>query len=182
MVSVFTFLTGTKRRSQANFCQNRRPMRTVRGVSTCHQRVSWKNIKVCVSCQDTPKLFSQQFWCERQLVPYSDWHNLSIYWFNTFFPFRIFYIHGIFYVPDSFLCCHLLEHLLSLCLLSCNLWVGNLVSYSEKKCKLRLIKSGTLRKIFGLKRAEVTWGWRKQSNEGLRHMYCVLNIVLVWPQ
>ena len=45
---------------------------------------------------------------------------------------------------------------LSFCLLSSSLWVGNLVSHVEKKCNPRLIKNGTLRKIFGLKRAEVT--------------------------
>ena len=79
----FTSLTGTRRRSQANFCQNRRPMRTVRGASMCHQRASWKNWKVCISCQDIPKLFAQHFWCERQCVPYSDWHCFIIYWFNV---------------------------------------------------------------------------------------------------
>jgi hypothetical protein len=47
----------------------------------------------------------------------------------------------------------------------------------REKRRPKLIKNGALRKIFGLKRAEVTGGWRKLSNEELHDLYCVLDIV-----
>jgi len=36
-----------------------------------------------------------------------------------------------------------------------------------------------LRRIFGPKREEVTWGWRKLHNEELNDLYCSPNIVRV---
>lgn len=49
----------------------------------------------------------------------------------------------------------------------------------REKHRLKLIKKGALKKIFGLKRAEVIGDWRKLNNEEIYDLYCVLNIVVV---
>jgi hypothetical protein len=41
----------------------------------------------------------------------------------------------------------------------------------------RLFQKRVLRKIFGPKREEVTWGWRKPLNEKLHYLYASLNTV-----
>jgi hypothetical protein len=45
--------------------------------------------------------------------------------------------------------------------------------------RLRVLEKRVLRRIFGTKRDEVTWGWRKQHNEELNDQYFPHNIVLV---
>ena len=45
--------------------------------------------------------------------------------------------------------------------------------------RLRLFESRVLRRIFGLKRDEVTGDWRKLRNEELNDLYCSPNIVRV---
>jgi len=37
---------------------------------------------------------------------------------------------------------------------------------------MRVFENRVLRKIFGLKRNEVTWEWRKLHNEELNDLYC----------
>jgi hypothetical protein len=44
---------------------------------------------------------------------------------------------------------------------------------------LRVFESRVLRKIFGLKRNEVTRKWRRLQNEELNDLYCSPNIVRV---
>jgi hypothetical protein len=39
-------------------------------------------------------------------------------------------------------------------------------------CKLRVFEDRVLRRIFGSKRDEVTWEWRKLHNEELNDLYC----------
>jgi hypothetical protein len=41
-----------------------------------------------------------------------------------------------------------------------------------KERRLRVFENGVLRKIFGPKRNEVTWEWRKLHNEELNDLYC----------
>jgi len=43
--------------------------------------------------------------------------------------------------------------------------------------RLRVFENGMLRRIFGLKRDEVTGEWRKLRNEELNDLYCSPNIV-----
>jgi len=43
--------------------------------------------------------------------------------------------------------------------------------------RLRVSENRVLRGIFGAKRNEVTWEWRKLHNEGLNDLYCSLNII-----
>jgi hypothetical protein len=49
----------------------------------------------------------------------------------------------------------------------------------REKRRLRVFKNRVLRKIFGLKRAEVTGEWRKLHNEELNDLYCSPSIVRV---
>jgi hypothetical protein len=49
----------------------------------------------------------------------------------------------------------------------------------EEERKLRVFDNRVLRRIFGLKRDEVTGEWRKLHNEGLNGMYSLSNIVRV---
>jgi len=43
--------------------------------------------------------------------------------------------------------------------------------------RLRVFENKVLRRIFGLKRNEMTWEWRKLHNEELNDLYCSPNIV-----
>ena len=45
--------------------------------------------------------------------------------------------------------------------------------------RLRLSENMVLRRIFGLKRDEVTWEWRKLHSEKLNDLYCSPSIVRV---
>ena len=45
--------------------------------------------------------------------------------------------------------------------------------------KLRVFDSRVLRRVFGHKRNEVTWEWKKQHNEELTDLYCSPNIIHV---
>jgi PAS domain-containing protein len=49
----------------------------------------------------------------------------------------------------------------------------------REKCKLRVFENRALRRIFGLKRDEVTGKWRKIHNETLNDLYSLPNIVWV---
>jgi hypothetical protein len=45
--------------------------------------------------------------------------------------------------------------------------------------RLRVFENRVLRRIFGPKRDELTWKWRKIHNEELNDLYCSPNIVQV---
>jgi hypothetical protein len=45
--------------------------------------------------------------------------------------------------------------------------------------RLRVFENRVLRRIFGLKRDEVTGGWRKLHNEELHNLYSSLSIIRV---
>jgi len=45
--------------------------------------------------------------------------------------------------------------------------------------RLRVFENRVLRRVFGPKRDEVTWDWRKLHNEELRDLYSLTNIVRV---
>jgi hypothetical protein len=45
--------------------------------------------------------------------------------------------------------------------------------------RLRVFESRVLRRIFGHKRDEIEWKWRKLYNEELNDLYCSPNIVCV---
>ena len=45
--------------------------------------------------------------------------------------------------------------------------------------RLRVFENRVLRSVFGPKRDEVTWDWRKLHNEGLNDVYSSPNIILV---
>jgi hypothetical protein len=49
----------------------------------------------------------------------------------------------------------------------------------REKCRLRVLENRVLRRIFGPKRDEVTWEWRKLHNEELYGMYSSPNIIQV---
>jgi hypothetical protein len=49
----------------------------------------------------------------------------------------------------------------------------------KKECRLRVFEDRVLRRIFGLKREEMTGEWRKLHNEELNDLYCSPNIVRV---
>jgi len=64
---------------------------------------------------------------------------------------------------------------LSLVLCGCETW--SLALREERR--LRGLENRVLRRIFGLKRDEVTGEWRKLHNEELSDLYCSSNIVRV---
>jgi hypothetical protein len=43
--------------------------------------------------------------------------------------------------------------------------------------RLKIFENTVLRRIFGLKRDEVTLGWRKMHNEELHNLYSLPNII-----
>ena len=61
------------------------------------------------------------------------------------------------------------------CLYGCETWSLKL----REKRRLRVFENRVLRRIFGLKRDEVTWEWRKLHNEELNDLYCSPNIARV---
>jgi len=48
-----------------------------------------------------------------------------------------------------------------------------------EECRLRVSENRVLRRIFGPKRDEVTWEWRKVHIEELQDLYCSPNIFQV---
>jgi len=65
--------------------------------------------------------------------------------------------------------------ILPVILYGCETWSLTL----RKECRLRVFENRVLRRIFGLKRYEVTGEWRKQHNEELNDLYCLPNTVRV---
>jgi hypothetical protein len=60
------------------------------------------------------------------------------------------------------------------------LWVLNVISFTlRKERRLRVFDNRVLRRIFGPRRDEVTWEWRKLHNEELNDLYSSPNIVRV---
>jgi hypothetical protein len=49
----------------------------------------------------------------------------------------------------------------------------------REECRLRVFENRVLRRVFGPKRDEVTWEWRKLHNEELNDLYSLPNIVRV---
>jgi len=49
----------------------------------------------------------------------------------------------------------------------------------REECRLRVFENRVLRRVFGLKRDEVTGEWRKLHSEELRDLYSLPNIVRV---
>jgi len=62
-----------------------------------------------------------------------------------------------------------------LVLYGCGTWFA---TYKEER-RLMVSENRVLRRIFGTKRDEVTWKWRKLHNEELNDLYCSPNII--WP-
>jgi len=52
-------------------------------------------------------------------------------------------------------------------------------SHFREEGRLRVFENRVLRRIFGLKRVEVTGEWRKLHNEELNDLYCSPNIFRV---
>ena len=65
--------------------------------------------------------------------------------------------------------------ILPLVLYGCETWLLTL----REECRLRVFENRVLRRIFGLKRDEVTREWRKMHIEGLKDLYFSPNIVRV---
>jgi len=65
--------------------------------------------------------------------------------------------------------------ILPLVLYGCETWLLTL----REECRLRVFENRVLRRIFGLKRDEVTREWRKLHIEGLKDLYFSPNIVRV---
>jgi hypothetical protein len=81
-------------------------------------------------------------------------------------------------------CYHSVQNLLSSCLLSKNikiriakLLILPVVLYGCETWPLILRENGVLRRIFGLKRDEVTGGWKKLHNEELHNLCTSPNII-----
>ena len=60
-------------------------------------------------------------------------------------------------------------------LCECETWS---LTFSEE-CKLRVFENRVLRRIFGSKKDEVTWEWRRLHKEELYALYSSQNIILV---
>jgi hypothetical protein len=56
---------------------------------------------------------------------------------------------------------------------------GTLSLTMRGECRLRVFENRVLMSIFGSKRVEVTWKWRKLHNEALIDLYSSLNVVRV---
>ena len=65
--------------------------------------------------------------------------------------------------------------ILSVVLCGCETWSLTL----REERRLGVFKNRVLRRIFGPKRDEVTWEWRKLRNEELHDLYCSPNIFRV---
>ena len=65
--------------------------------------------------------------------------------------------------------------ILPVVLYGCETWSLTL----REERKLRVFENIVLRRIFGLRRDEVTGGWRRLHNEELNDLYCSPNIVRV---
>jgi len=63
--------------------------------------------------------------------------------------------------------------ILPVVLYGCEIWSLTL----REERRLRVFENGVLRRIFGLRRVEVTGEWRKLHNEELNDLYCSPNIV-----
>jgi hypothetical protein len=62
-----------------------------------------------------------------------------------------------------------------LLLYGCETWSLTL----REERRLRVFENRVLRGIFGPKRDEVIWGWRKLHNEELHNLYCSLSILRI---
>jgi hypothetical protein len=56
---------------------------------------------------------------------------------------------------------------------------GTLSLTLREERRLRVFEKRVLRGIFGCKREEVKWEWRKLHNEELNELYCSTNIIRV---
>ena len=65
--------------------------------------------------------------------------------------------------------------ILPVVLYGCETWSLTL----REECRLRVFENRVLRKVFGPKRDEVTWEWRKLHNQELNDLYSLPNIVRV---
>jgi hypothetical protein len=65
--------------------------------------------------------------------------------------------------------------ILTVVLYDCEIWSLTL----REEHRLRVFENRMLRRIFGPKRYEVTGGYRKLHNEGLRDLYSSLSIIRV---
>jgi hypothetical protein len=65
--------------------------------------------------------------------------------------------------------------ILPVVLYGCETWSLTL----REERRLRVFENRLLRRVFGPKRDEVTWEWRKLRNEELSDLYSLPNIVLV---
>jgi len=65
--------------------------------------------------------------------------------------------------------------ILPVVLYGCETWSLTL----REERKLRMFENMVLRRIFGLRRDEVTGEWRRLHNEELNNLYCTPNIVRV---
>jgi len=65
--------------------------------------------------------------------------------------------------------------ILPVVLYGCETWS---LTYRDER-RLRVFENRVLRRVFGPKKDEVTWEWRKLHNEELRDLYSLPNIVWV---
>jgi len=65
--------------------------------------------------------------------------------------------------------------ILPVVLYGCETWSPTM----REKRRLRVFENGLLRRIFGLKRDEMTGEWRKLHNEELNDLFCSLEIIRV---
>ena len=65
--------------------------------------------------------------------------------------------------------------ILPVVLYGCETWSLTL----REECRLRVFENRVLRRVFGPKRDQVTWEWRKLQKEELRDLYSLPDIVRV---